>query len=188
MANHESENISIGSESLDRRIKIRMKPAGTYEGTISSVDEKKYTCSIKSLNGGNIYSNVPLKVLIGSQASFIEIPKLNTNCQFRCKDNSIQRVILDSVHEVEKILIGSTNTIIKVIFNGGTIGMTKTDQLTTKLNNLESLVNDILLSYKTHIHTGGTISGSTGTIVTPILDNSLTPTQQGDIEDKNILH
>ena len=50
-----------------------------------------------------------------------------------------------------------------VEFNGGGLGgLVKVMDLTTKLNNLEHLVIDLVTMYNTHTHSGGTISGYTG--------------------------
>jgi hypothetical protein len=83
------------------------------EGTIFSVDATKFTCVVLMGDNNTKISGVPLKVLIGSQASIIEIPKVGTDCLLRFKDNNIQRPQLESVHEIDKylwVLEGNTLT------------------------------------------------------------------------------
>ena len=65
-----------------------------------------------------------------------------------------------------------------------------TKGLLKKINNLENLLNDLITKYNLHVHTGGTISGSTGipTVVETNPIYPITPTQRTDIENPNIIH
>lgn len=76
----------------------------------------------------------------------------------------------------------------QITMNDGSFGgLAKLAALTTKLNNLENLVNSLITLYNSHIHPGGTISGSTGPTVS-IEPTTLTPTIQADIENDKVKH
>lgn len=48
----------------------------------------------------------------------------------------------------------------------------KFNELKTEFNKLKQSHNDLLTEYKMHVHTGGTISGSTGTTTSTLLANT----------------
>jgi len=48
----------------------------------------------------------------------------------------------------------------------------KFNELKTEFNKLKRSHNDLLTEYKMHVHTGGTISGSTGTTTSTLLANT----------------
>lgn len=48
----------------------------------------------------------------------------------------------------------------------------KFNELKTEFNKLKQSHNDLLTEYKTHVHTGGTLSGSTGATVSTQLPNT----------------
>jgi hypothetical protein len=99
-------------KALVRILRMFARPGILTEGTIASVDEIKFICEVLMSDGKTKYGNVPLKVLIGSQASILEIPKVGTDCLLRFKDNSLQRPQLESVHEISKYLwIVGNNTL-----------------------------------------------------------------------------
>jgi hypothetical protein len=105
-----------------------------FEGTIKSVDETKFTCVV-TVTGNSVSTdilNVPLKVLIGSQASVIEIPTIGSDCTVCYRDNNIQRPQLVNVDKSDKLLIKIGNdsdgyqtlqvTKDGFVFNGGNNG------------------------------------------------------------------
>jgi len=94
------------------------------------------------------------------------------------------------------IIIDDRDGIEQIIFNGGlNEGLVKVVELTDKLNNLESKVNDLLDHYKYHVHIDP-ISGYTGVLTPPLgspdmvtpVPLLLTETEQSEIEDTKILH
>ena len=80
------------------------KPSILTEGTIFDVDTTKFICTVLMSDGFTKYGNVPLKVLIGSQATILEIPKVGTDCLLRFKDNSLQRPQLESVQDRKSVV------------------------------------------------------------------------------------
>ena len=137
------------------------------EGVIVSIDETTYTCvvALQTTNpDGSVtnteINNVPLKVLIGSQASLIEIPKVNTTCTLCFRDNNIQRPQLYQVHECDKILIRIGNTTLQAdtngfVFNGGDKGMVKADELKTQSEKDKAILDGILQVLQTPVNEPG---------------------------------
>jgi hypothetical protein len=62
-------------------------------------------------------------------------------------------------------------------------------ELTTKLNNLENKVNDIVAKFNSHTHIL-TLSTGTGTAAptTTKVPGTLTPTEQSEIENDKVKH
>lgn len=131
--------------------KMMTRASVIIEGTIYSVDETKYTCvvTVATVNSDGSDTktnvlNVPLKVLRGSQASFIEIPKVGSDCTLCYRDNNIGRPQIYQVDQCDKIIMKIGNSIFYC------------DSTGFKLNNndkglkktLKDIVN-ILINFKT---------------------------------------
>lgn len=126
------------------------------EGKIVSVDETAFTCivSLQSTNSDGSttntnYYDVPLKVLIGSQASLIEIPAVNSDCTLCFRDNNIQRPQLYQIDQCSKILIKIGDKTLQVdtngfVFNGGSTGMVKADVLKTESEKDKAILDALL--------------------------------------------
>lgn len=92
----------------DLRVIIRREiRASNIDGVIQDVDKNDFTCSVLIPTTEAVFYKVPLRVLIGSQSSFIEIPKLKTPCVLTFRDMDQSRPQLLMVHESEEILISS---------------------------------------------------------------------------------
>jgi hypothetical protein len=137
------------------------------EGIIISVDESKYTCvvALQSTNSDgsttntNVY-NVPLKVLVGSQASLIEIPKVNSTCTLCFRDNNIQRPQLYQTDQCDKILVKIDNSTLQIdtngfVFNGGSHGMVKADELKTQSEKDKAILDGFLQVLQTPVNEPG---------------------------------
>ena len=89
--------------------------------------------------------------------------------------------------EIANITIISSG---QIIFNGSAMGgMVKVIDLTQKLNKLENTLNDLITKFNSHTHIL-TLTSGTGTAAPTVAPETgtITPTQQADIEDKNIVH
>ena len=136
--------------------KMITKASIIIEGTIFSVDETNFTriVTVSSVNfdGSDTETNVlnvPLKVLRGSQASFIEIPKVGSDCTLCYRDNNIGRPQLYQVDQCDKILIKIGDNTLQVdstawVFNGGTHGMVKADVLKIQSEKDKAILDDLL--------------------------------------------
>lgn len=162
------------------------------EGTIGTVDLDTWTCTVNIGEGNGIstFFDVPLKVEVdstglantASRASFLEIPEAGTGCLFGFRDGNLQRPQLYAVDKTVKILINSP----LVEFNGGELGgMVKVIELTTKLNNLENLMNNFISLYNEHTHISGAQDSPT---TPPVVQETeiLVPTEREEIENTKI--
>lgn len=169
------------------------------DGIINEVDESSWTCTI-DIQGSNpdgsvrhsLFYNVPLKVLIGSQASFVEVPAINSACTMTFKDNNIQRPELFQVQVCDKILIKIGDSTLQIdatgfVFNGGTLnGLVKVDSNVDRLNKIEDDVNDL----KTKISGWTPVPNDGGAALKIALTTwygaSLVKTVRSDIENTKI--
>jgi hypothetical protein len=87
--------------SLLRLIDSRCRYSTLIDGIVKSVNEANFTCSV-TVQGAE-FTNVPLRVLIGVQAGFIEIPKEGTQCIISFRDNNMGRPQVVEVHDVDKL-------------------------------------------------------------------------------------
>lgn len=181
--------------------KMITKGSILIEGVISTVDEVKFTCdvTIQSTNPdgsdtNTIINNVPIKVLQGTQASFIEIPEVGSNCTLCFRDNNIQRPQLYQVDQCDKILIKISNQILQIdsngfVFNDGTIGMVKADVLKTESEKDKAILDALL-----QILTGAPIKepgNNAPSALQTQLKIALTGKQSGtwtQLQDTNIKH
>jgi hypothetical protein len=112
------------------------------EGNIISVDEDNFTCVVGIKTGDTVtnYNNVPLKVLIGSQASLIEIPTVGTDCTMCFRDNNIQRPQLMQVSQCDKVIV----TIGKSIFYVDETGFKLNNDTKGLKKTLQDLINELI--------------------------------------------
>ena len=183
-------------EALGGAIKSFTRYSNIYDATVINTDnaETDFIVDVQLLSDGNpVYYGVPLMVLTGSQASFIGVPVLNTPCLISFRDGNNGRPQILFIDQLLKILVKTNNFVINsdtTVFNDGELGgMVKVIELTTKLNNLEKLVNDLVSKFNTHTHIL-TLTSGTGTAAPTVSPETtvLTPTVRGDIEDENITH
>lgn len=154
--------------------KMVTRASQNFEAVIVDVDTDNFTCTVNnSFNNAdgtsqNVYIyNVPLKVLIGSQASLIEIPAVGSDCIVCFKDNNIQRPQLLSVDKCDSVIVAIGKTILNIDTNGfklnnDTKGLKKT---------LQDLINE-LIAFKVVTPAGeGTTDPSTVTNLNTYLND-----------------
>jgi hypothetical protein len=155
------------------------------DGIVESVDETKFTCSVKvgdTINPATYY-NVPLRVLISKQASIVEIPKEGTEVIICFRGGNLARPQILAIHEALKILVNCDS----ILFNDGTLGgLVKVDDLLTKLNTIEKDINmlkNVFSVWSPVPNDGGTaLKAAAGTW----FGQQLTPTIKQDIENPKI--
>jgi hypothetical protein len=189
MTDKKRNSISEFGVSLKRMI-LNYLRANLVDGIITEVDTVKFTCSVKTQL--TEFHNVPLRVLISSQASFIEIPKLQTNCLMTFRNMNTGRPQLFSVHESEKTILTVGSSSLEITdslfnFNTGSLGgLVKVNDLLTKINNLEYTLNALIDKFNSHTHPGVS-SGSSSTAPTTSQEGGrITPTQLNEIENTKI--
>lgn len=141
---------------------------------VSDIDTANGTCICTPVDGSAVLIGVRLNA--DNKDGFKLIPKNNTKVIVTLIN--LTTGYLSMVSEVDEIHLNGVNH----------NGLTKVAELTTKLNNLENLINDLVLKYNTHTHPGVTVGGGVTGVTPSIETGTLTPTNQSDIENKTCLH
>lgn len=159
-----------------------------FAASVNSVNESARTCTVTTISsqGSMTIENVQLMasvddgiLLLPAIDSTVIVSYSTYNQPFICLFSELQKVLL---------IVGSSVMSIKdgiIQFNDGSNGgLVEVIKLTTKLNNLENLVNDLVSKYNTHTHIL-TLTSGTGTAAPTATTepSTLTPTQRGDIEN-----
>jgi hypothetical protein len=84
------------------------------------------------------------------------------------------------------VLVSSVGTI--TINDSSYGGLVEVAPLVSAISTLQNQFNDLKNLFNTHIHTGGTLSGSTGVPTVLDSDPMITPTSRSDIENMDITH
>lgn len=171
---------------LTKFVKNLLRAHVLIDGKVEAVNDN-FTVDI-SVNGVT-YSNVPSKVLIGSQATIFEIPVVGSACLITWRDGSRSLPQVVSFDQVDKYYIQPVNNLYisakNIQFNGGDNGgLVLVNPLVTKINALENLVNNLITQYNAHSHIL-TLTSGTGTAAptTNQETGTIAPiTKAGDIE------
>ncbi len=145
---------------------------------VNAVDTSENTCDVEPLDGTSDILNVKLIV---QDNGLLIYPKVNSLVTVSFLDPNNAFVSMYSIIDDFKIKVEN-----EIWLNGNDLdGLVKLNDLVTKLNNLENAFNTHLALYNAHIHTGGTIMGSTAIPV--VLDtNILTPTIATELENTTV--
>jgi len=141
--------------------------------TIKNIDTNKYLCDCTPIDGSAILVNV--RLIADDKTGFKLIPKENSIVIVTLINNTTGYISMCS--EIDEIHLNGDNL----------DGIVKVNDLVTKLNNLENKVNELILYSSTHIHSGGTIMGSTGP-ATPVVVGNLVPTVKANLENIKVKH
>lgn len=159
--------------ALNKFIENKLRAFVLIDGTVTKVNDN-FTVDI--LINEVTFSGVPVKVLIGSQASIYEVPVIETACLVRFIDGFRGLPIIDSFDKVDKYYISPVTELFisspKIQFNDGSNGgLVLVKSLVTRMNLLEQAFN-------THVHSGVT----TGTGVSAISTIQVTETTANEIQ------
>jgi hypothetical protein len=161
--------------------------------TVNNVNEAARTCTCMP-QGGNMQAQMSDVLLMASvDDGILYIPAVGSTVMVTLsKFNQPYISLFSSVDKILYIVGSSVITVIdgKIQFNDGSFGgLTKNEVLTQKLNNLENLLNDLISKYNTHTHVLA-LSTGTGTAAPTVTieANTLTPTQQSDLENTAVTH
>lgn len=176
--------------TLTKFVKNILRAHVLIDGVVDNVNDN-FTVDV--LVNSVLYTNVPTKVLIGSQATIFEIPIEGSACTITWRDGSRSLPQIVSFDKVDTYYIQPVNNLYisskQIQFNDGTNGgMVLVNQLTTKLNNLENLVNNLITQYNSHTHILALTSG-TGTAAITISQETgmISPiTKAADIQNDKI--
>lgn len=142
--------------------------------TVNSVNALGRTCDCTAIDGKAEVNFPGVQLMAEVDDGELKIPAIGSTV-----------IIAYSEYVLPFVLMYSS--IDSIIFMGGDLGgMVKVIDLTTKLNNLENLVNDLVGKYNTHVHGGVTTGGGVSGITNLIESTTLTPTNQTEIENTKI--
>lgn len=146
--------------------------------TVLSIQESTATCTVQ-LTGGytnNIRSNVKL-MATQSDGMYI-VPVVNSQVIVAWSTRNEPYVAMFG--DVQDIYIEAANVVTLQGKQYG--GIPKVVPLVQHLNSIETLLNNLISLYNTHVHTAN------NTPTASIETNTVTPTQVNDLENKKVLH
>lgn len=158
------------------------KLSNTYNKEVVSIIK----CTVISIDSENIIC-LPINGHISSEI-YCPLQNEGNNINYTPKIDSVIYIGITNLGLI-LLLHSDDNDIINISanesieFNGGEFGgLVKVEELTTKLNNLENLVNSLVTKYNTHVH-------ATNGVPTVTLETTvLTPTIKSTIENASITH
>lgn len=189
------------NKKTDRSIRETIQQmAGTFGqdvvrlnvGVVKSVDEDKSTCVVL-IKGTNQSVEVPnVNLQVGVCDGLQIIPAVDSDVLLITSTFNQSYIIQYSDVDKYYLQVGDSELTIN---NDGTMqlndgsynGLVKVAELTQKLNDIEYLVNEFIGIYNAHTHTIVPIGVDTDPPSVPET-NTLTPTQQEDIENPDITH
>lgn len=161
--------------------------------TVDSVDLSARTCNCTAVGGQAVNEINDVRLMADVDDGFLIVPSIGSTVFVTYSKRNDPIISLFSSVDQVIIITGSTLLSVKdgsVTFNDGSFGgLIKIDELTKKLNNLESLVNDLATKYNQHTHIL-TLSSGTGTAAptTTQEPKTLTATQKKDLENALVKH
>lgn len=173
----ESDSSLLFAKALTKFVKNILRAYVILDGVVDNVNDN-FTCDITVQDIP--YTNVPVSVLIGAQASLYQIPVVGTKCTVTFRDGSRS---LPQILEFDQVDTWKINCKTLVEFNGGAEGgMVLVKKLVTQMNKIESQQNQILTLLK------AINVAATPFPFAPIFSgvNNLTPTQETQIENTKI--
>lgn len=160
-------------------------------GSVTSVDKNARTCDIDIISGLDAEILQGVKLSANPNDGILQVPSIGSNVNVLFSNKNVPFVILFSDIDEYILTIEQTELTIKsgsISFGDGSFnGLVKVAELTTKLNNLENLVNQFVSVFNAHTHIASSFGSPTTPPPTPIT-TVLTPTIQTDIENQNIKH
>lgn len=144
----------------------------------TSVDQENKTMDAKGTGDESEYFDV----MLGLGFSYV-IPAIGSICLIGIIDSIETATFLINAESVESVEVKMD----KLQFNGGlNMGLVKIKELTDRLNKIEQAFNSLLNEFRRHNHLHP--QGATTGLVSPILTQALSLTEQKEIEDNTIIH
>jgi len=159
---------------------------------VDSVDTAKRTCDVTVLS--DFATSVPdVQIMAGVEDGMLLVPSVGSQVVVCIADSRTPYVSMYS--QLDKVMfvvgeMGITITTDGIQINDGSLGgLIKIEDLVTKLNNLENIVNDLITKYNAHTHPYVNVAAPATTSPTTSLEtDTLTPTQKADLENAAVTH
>ncbi len=124
-----------GEELIEKLKTLGRSPWIVQVATVKEVDTTKLSCTVELLSDETEIPNIRLKAGIDEiKDGLVQIPKVNSVVLIAMINFNIQTHVIVAFSEVEEA----------IFFNGENGGLVIIGELVTKLNNLESKVNDLI--------------------------------------------
>lgn len=163
---------------------------------VSSVDAVNVlarTCDVTTISGKESTAILGVKLMASVDDGILLVPSIGSTVYVCYSTYNVPYVSLFSSLDQVLFISGSSQVSIvdgKIMLNDGSFGgLVEVAQLVTKLNNLESLVNDLVTKYNSHTHILA-LSAGTGTAAPTATTEPtvLTATVRTDIENTSVQH
>lgn len=128
--------------ALNKWLKNSLRALVLIDGIVTAVNDN-FTCDITIQTVP--YTNVPIKVLVGTQASVYPIPVINTKCLVTFRDGNRALPQIVDFDQIDKLYIKTNLTQFNDGSNGG---MVLVNDLVDRLNLIEKQMNTILDTLK----------------------------------------
>lgn len=148
---------------------------------VESVDIPNHTCTCTAIGGKGVTSILNVQLMAEVEDGLLLVPVIGSTVIVSYSTYTAPVVVMFS--GIDQVFLSAATGI--QLNDGSYGGLIQIEQLVTKLNNLEKLVNDLVSKFNIHIHplTTGT-SSPTLTQETSIL----VPTQQTELENTTVTH
>jgi hypothetical protein len=160
--------------------------------TVDSVDISKRSCTCTSVTGDAIGEIPDVQLMAAVDDGFLLVPAVGSTVFVTYSKRHSPVILLFSQLDQVLLVTGDSTVTLKnglLQFNDGSYGgLIKINDLVSKINNLENLLNDLVSKYNTHTHTGVSTGGGTSGPTATQEASSLTPTKTSDIENSLITH
>lgn len=151
--------------------------------SVDSVDISARKCNCVAISGNGITELPNVQLMADVDDGFLLVPAEGSTVIVSFSKRNEPYVAMFSA--IDKVLMTANN----FQFNDGSYGgLTRTDVLTEKINNLENLLNDLIEKYNTHTHPGVSSGSSTSAPTVLQEDQTITPTVRQEIENTTVIH
>lgn len=157
----------------------------SFDAIVKSVDVAKRTATVQ-VSSGKASNIIMARLMASVDDGLLLIPAVDSTVCVILSDFTAPYI--SQYSELDKVLIISGSSSIeikdgKIQLNDGSYdGLVKVTELTDRLNKIEDRVNAHVAIFNAHLHT------STGSPPATSDSQTLTPTQQSQIENKKVTH
>lgn len=182
---HELEQAFIGA------VHGLVRHAIIVDANVTAVDAdptsptSTFTCTVQvGGDNGTTYFKVPIRVLIGSQASIMPVPVVGTDCRLAFMDGNAGRPILYDCDQVQDFYLTTAGN---TVFNGGQNGgMVKVVDNVNRLNLIEQDINNLKSAFTTWVVVAEDGGAALKAAAATWFGKQLTETQRSDIENTKV--
>lgn len=173
-------------ETIQALIKDQIK-IQVFVGKVISVNENEMTCDVDLQNSPNLFDVRLRAVIDNNEKGILIVPKINSYVLVGLIDNNIQSSFVCGYTEIDKYRL----LIDEIVLSGDSFGgLVKVEELTQKLNDIESAVNQLTASFNSHTHTSPPAPTNPVVTTPPLIGSniSLTPTNSSELENNKVKH